>query len=154
MPPDFATRQKNDIVRDVSSLGSLIFYILLCIALLALKNYYLLKRLAIGVIAIYAIVILIRTFYFKERPVKLSHKNYIERLDASSFPSLHSARISFLGAVLMKYYNNFYFSALAVLIAFGVLFSRIYLKKHDIKDISAGVVLGMLVYFGVNLLVG
>ena len=151
MPSDFAARQKNDIIRDVSSLGSLIFYFLFCLFLLALKNYFLLKRITVGVIAIYAVVILTRTFYFKERPVRLSHKNYIESLDASSFPSLHSARITFLSAVLIQYFNNAYFTILAAITALWVLYSRIYLKKHDIKDVSAGVALGVLVYFAINL---
>ena len=147
MPHDFAERQKNDIIRDISSLGSLANYILFCVILLALQNYYLFKILVAGLIIIYLIVILIRTFYFKERPKKLSHHNYMERLDASAFPSLHAARIAFLGIVLANYYKNIFFSVLASLIVLGVLYSRIYLKKHDFSDVIVGVIVGIVVSY-------
>ena len=154
MPSDFATRQKNDVIRDISALGSLINYILLLLILLAAGNIGLFKKLSIGLIFIYIAIILIRTFYFKERPEKLPHKNYIERLDASSFPSLHAARISLIGAVLMEHYNNLYFSILSVLIILAVCYSRIRLKKHDFADIAYGIILGIFVYFSLTLLIG
>ena len=147
MPSEFIKRQKSDLIRDITSLGSLIDYILFLVVLLALGNFYLLKRAFLGLILIYIVIIIIRTFYFKERPEKLSHKSYIESLDASSFPSLHSARISFLGAILMKYYNNLYFSALAALVVLAVCYSRIQLKKHDFADAIFGILLGVLAYF-------
>ena len=147
MPSEFIKRQKSDLIRDITSLGSLIDYILFLVVLLALGNFYLLKRAFLGLILIYIVIIIIRTFYFKERPEKLSHKSYIESLDASSFPSLHSARISFLSAILMKYYNNLYFSALAALVVLAVCYSRIQLKKHDFADAIFGILLGVLAYF-------
>ena len=150
MPSEFIKRQKNDLIRDFTSLGSLIGYILFLVFLLALGNFYLLRKAAIGLVLIYIVIIIIRTFYFKERPEKLSHKSYIDSIDASSFPSLHSARISFLSAILMKYYNNFYFSILAAVILLAVCYSRIKLKKHDFADVSFGILLGILAYFIIN----
>ena len=149
MPSEFIKRQKSDLIRDFTSLGSLIGYILFLVFLLALGNFYLLRKAAIGLVLIYIVIIIIRTFYFKERPEKISHKSYIESLDASSFPSLHSARISFLSAILMKYYNNIYFSTLAALIVLAVCYSRIKLKKHDFADVIFGILLGILAYFAI-----
>ncbi len=154
MPSDFATRQKNDIIRDVSSLGSLILYLLFCLFLLALRNYYLLKRMLAGLFVVYFVVILIRTFYFKERPLKISHKNYLESLDASSFPSLHAVRVTFFFATIIRYFSNIYFSIFALLAVLAVSYTRIQLKKHDWKDVSAGVLTGIAVYYFIRIIFG
>ena len=146
-------RQKKDLIRDVSSLGSLFFYIFVLVLFLSFRNYSFFSKLLSGLAIIYIVTILFRTFYFKERPEKLPHKNYIESLDASSFPSLHAARTAFMAAVLIKFFNNKIISAMLILLALAVAYSRIYLKKHDIKDISAGIVLGILVYFLISLII-
>jgi len=109
----------------------------------------LLNKLAIGLVLMQSAVIIIRTFYFKERPNKYPYKSYIERIDASSFPSLHSARITFLAIAFMNYYNEMIFSILLAALAVIVMYSRIYLKKHDLKDVLAGAILGAIVYFAV-----
>ncbi|MBI2101168.1 phosphatase PAP2 family protein [Candidatus Woesearchaeota archaeon] len=150
MPSELIKRQKGDFFRDFSALGSLWIYAAAALFLLAFKNYELLKKLAAGLVLIYAIVIAVRTFYFKERPHKYPHNSYIEKLDASSFPSLHSARTAFLAAVFVGYFNNAMSSILLILMALIILYSRIYLKKHDYRDILAGVIVGIIVYFTIN----
>ena len=117
MPSEFAVRQKHDLIRDISALGSMIFCIIILLIFLATKNYYLLRQWIAGLAVVYIIVILIRTFYFKHRPVQLPHTSYIERLDASSFPSLHAARSTLLCSILIGYFGSPYFTILAVLAA-------------------------------------
>lgn len=149
MPSEFIKRQKNDFFRDFTSLGSLWFYALVVLFLFISKGYGLSARLATGFLLMYIITITIRTFYFKERPDKYYYKSYIERIDASSFPSLHSARITFLAIAFMNYYKEMLFSILVAALAVIVMYSRIYLKKHDLKDVLAGAILGTVVYFAV-----
>ena len=143
----FIQRQKDDLFRDMTSLGSLFAYLLISFFFLILKNYYLFTRLAVGLVATYTITIIVRSFYFKDRPKKLSHRDYIERLDASSFPSLHAIRITFLSILLMVYFNDFFISLILGILIFIVVYSRIYLRKHDLKDVSAGIFLGIAIYF-------
>lgn len=147
MPSEFLQRQKDDFFRDLTSFGSLWFYIIVILFFLILKNYPVSKKLFIGFILIYGITIIIRSFYFKNRPKKYNYHNFIEKLDAASFPSLHSARIIFLGLFFANYFNNLMLSLLIVILVLIVLYARIYLKKHDLKDVLAGVVLGVVVYF-------
>ena len=143
-------RQKNDLLRDITSLGSLFAYLLLISFFLIQKKYDVSTKLIIGLVVIYIATILIKSIYFKNRPEKIAYSSFIEKLDASSFPSLHTSRIIFLSAVLIKYYGNIYFSVLIVLLAIAIPYSRIYLRKHDIKDAIAGIVFGIAVYFVVN----
>jgi len=149
MPSEFIKRQKSDFFRDFSALGSLWLYLLAVLIFFMFRNYMLLNKLAIGLVLMQSAVIIIRTFYFKERPNKYPYKSYIERIDASSFPSLHSARITFLAIAFMNYYNEMIFSILLAALAVIVMYSRIYLKKHDLKDVLAGAILGAIVYFAV-----
>ena len=153
MPSEFIQRQKNDFFRDITSFGSLWFYIILIIFFLVLKDYAVLKRLLTGFILIYLIAILIRSLFFKNRPKKYPYGNLIEKLDASSFPSLHAARTFFLAIFFIEYFKNNLMSMLLIILALIVLYSRTYLKKHDWKDVTAGAVFGTLVYFVVNYLV-
>ena len=152
MPSEFNKRERHDFFRDFTSLGSLWFYLIAVLYFFIVQNYALLKKLVIGLLSIYLIVITVRTFYFKERPSKYSYKSYIERLDASSFPSLHAARIVFLNIALMNYFNNSLASFLLAILIVIVIYSRIYLKKHDAMDVVFGFILGAVVYFLVNLL--
>lgn len=147
MQSEFIKRQKSDFYRDITALGSLWIYYIILLLFLLQKNYFIFKKLLAGLILIQAITIAIRTFYFKERPNMYPHKSYIEKIDASSFPSLHSARIAFLSIFLMNYFKELLFSVLLVILAAIVVYSRIYLKKHDFSDVLAGVILGVAVYF-------
>ena len=106
MASEFIDRQKHDILRDISALGSLIFYLLLLLITIVLEKYDLFFKMIAGLVLIYIAAVFIRTVHFKERPNKFSHNSYIERLDASSFPSLHASRTAFLGVVLMKYFGS------------------------------------------------
>ena len=148
MPSIFLQRQKDDFFRDITSLGSVWIFIVLMIFSLIFESYMLFAELALGLAVIYLAIIILRSLFFKERPKKYEYKTLIDRLDAASFPSNHSARTSFLAILFMDYFNNAVISAFLILFAVIVLYSRIYLKKHDFKDVLGGVVLGVLVYYG------
>ena len=150
MASEFLERQKDDFFRDITSFGSIWFYFIVMLIFLMQENYNIFMELAIGLIFIYFIVVVIRSLHFKERPQKYSYTSFIEKIDAASFPSLHSTRTSFLGIFFISYFNNVFLSMLFVILVFVVAYSRIYLKKHDIKDVSAGVVLGFVVYYAIN----
>jgi len=153
MQSEFAERQKRDFFRDISALGSLIFYVLLIIFFFALNNYTSLEKLFVGVILMYLVTIIIRLIYFKNRPDKFTYHNIIEKIDASSFPSLHAARTGFLSVFFAYFFNNFLISVILAVLALGILFSRVYLRKHDFMDVLAGAVLGVLAYFMANSLI-
>ncbi|MBI3026951.1 phosphatase PAP2 family protein [Candidatus Woesearchaeota archaeon] len=152
MASEFAERQKEDFFRDITAFGSLWWYLTIAILFLIYENYGVFINLLTGLVFIYAIAIAIRAFYFKNRPKKYSYNSFIEKIDAASFPSLHSARASFLSIALIYFFDSVIASIFLVIMVFIVAYSRIHLKKHDIKDVSAGVVVGVAVYFIVRYL--
>ncbi|MFA5020217.1 MAG: phosphatase PAP2 family protein [Candidatus Pacearchaeota archaeon] len=133
------------IFQELTFLGGILFYLLFSGWFFIQKEYKLFFILISGLIIIYLATFLIRIFYFKNRPQKQDYKNLLERLDASSFPSVHSARISFI-FIFMEYHflSSVYLSLLFLILLSLVLYSRIYLKKHDLADVIAGVILGTL----------
>lgn len=146
MTSEFIQRQKNDFFRDITSLGSLWFYVIFMIFFLILNDYSSLKVLLSGFILIYLAVMIIRSLYFKNRPKKYPYNNLIEKLDASSFPSMHAMRTGFLTSFFIEHFKNSLISILLIVLALIILYSRTYLKKHDWKDVLTGVVLGVLIF--------
>lgn len=141
----------NDFFRDITSFGGAGVYALILFITLFL-NTSLFIRLLIGFLVTLTAVFLTRILYFKNRPKKESHNNFIEKIDASSFPSLHSARITFLALTFSNYFINRFVTLFCILIATLVIYSRIHRKKHDWVDVIAGMTLGGLVFWLVTLI--
>lgn len=134
----------DELFRDVTAIGG--FAASLLIILLFFSSPLLLPLVA-GSVLTAAMVILIRMFYFKDRPKKEAHHNFLERIDASSFPSLHAARIVYLAILFSAHFANAYLTILFATTAALVSFSRIYLKKHDWVDVLGGIGLGTATYY-------
>ena len=147
MLPEFKDRTKQQYIYELTSFGGTILYFLVSLFFLVLENYTIFFNLLVGIILIYTSVIIIKIFYFKDRPKKYKYGNFVEKIDASSFPSVHAARITLLSVILMNYFNNIMISAILAALIILVACSRIMLKKHDIKDVGAGIILGIVIYF-------
>jgi len=65
-----------------------------------------------------------------------------ERIDNSSFPSIHAARTVMISMALFNKFNVLL--PLLVLMTILVLMTRIYFKRHDIVDLSVGVIIGIV----------
>ena len=94
---------------EITFLGGILFFLLFSILFLILGKPDMFFQLILGLIIIYVLTFLIRLFYFKARPKKVHYKNFLEKLDASSFPSVHAARITFISLFLIIsffYYNT------------------------------------------------
>lgn len=133
---------------QITELGSITI-----ILILIFTTYFFEKTLSIklfiGIIIITIIAMIIKALFFKERPKKQKTNTLIERLDASSFPSIHSARITFLTFLSVIYVNNIILKSFLIVIGILVAYSRIYLKKHYLSDVIAGIILGLIVSIGI-----
>lgn len=87
---------------------------------------------------------LLKAVFRRKRPFEQYHDITIFINDpfGSSFPSGHSAT-SFSAAVIVAAFNP-YLGALALFIATGVAFSRLYLRVHFFTDVMCGVITGIL----------
>jgi membrane-associated phospholipid phosphatase len=134
----------KEAMQDYTALGGLSLYALFIIIFMAAGSYIMAGRLALALLILYAVVIVIRLLYFKERPEKRDYGNMVERLDASSFPSMHTARASSLAMILGAETTLAVFIIL-IAAAIGIGMARILLKKHDIADVIVGFVIGILI---------
>ncbi len=132
------------IMEEITFLGGVLFYILFSVLFLFQKEYDFFLTLIMGLIIIYLVSLIIRIFYFKPRPKKREYKNFIEKIDASSFPSIHAARATFIFLfLLMNFLKSFYLIFLVLILTLLVFYSRIYLKKHYLIDVLGGILLGI-----------
>ena len=138
------------IFTDITAIGGLFFYCSLLVFLLIFGFYRLSFLLFVGLVVIYFIIYLIRFIYFKERPDKQEHSNFLEKLEASSFPSLHAARTGFLFATFVTSSNSISLLIVSGFLYLLVLYSRYYLKKHHFVDLVGGAIIGF--FLGVILM--
>ena len=134
-------KQRN--IEDMSVLGG--FYASTIYFLLTLTLGWDPVTFIVYTIVTYASVAIIRSFYFKPRPKPQRYKNFIEKIDAASFPSLHCARAAII-ALHAQPFVPLYTQAVIATGVVLVMYSRIMLKKHDIYDTLAGVVLAAIIF--------
>jgi membrane-associated phospholipid phosphatase len=136
----------NDFFASVTLFGHPVFYIFIIIILLKFNLPFALHLLP-ALLFVEALCIIIKLVYRKERPILQSRKGFYNLIDANSFPSVHSARISLLATAIIFYYQNILFTFLGVFLALLVGYSRIHLKRHYFFDVVFGFLLGIITAF-------
>ncbi|MEK6845544.1 MAG: phosphatase PAP2 family protein [Nanoarchaeota archaeon] len=142
----FYRKHLDSIFRDFTTFGGAPFFGLMMLFALLFWQIELFGKLLFGFVFTIVITIIIRRFYFKERPRHEEHHNTLEKLDASSFPSLHTARAVFLALIFGFMFPGLLMSLVLVVLTIFTAFSRIYLKRHDWWDLLGGAVLGVVAY--------
>lgn len=142
----FIQKQKEDFWRDITALGGAWLYFATVLILLAVEQTKIAAEIFAGFLITYFTAVIIRLFYFKNRPKKETYNNTLEKIDASSFPSVHSARAVFLALTFSKFSDATMTSAILFLLAGTVCYSRIAIKKHYWTDVIGGVVLGIVTF--------
>lgn len=128
----------------VTLFGSPIFYGLLIFVLLKIDIYFAIK-ISLFLAFTEIICVFIKIVYRKERPILQARNNLYNKIDANSFPSVHSARIALLAVMFMLNYKNVLIALLGIVLMFFVGYSRIYLKRHYFVDVLVGYLLGTCV---------
>src|SRR5512140_2533540 len=119
-----STRMKTRIIEDVSALGALPFFAAVVIGLWLLKLPLLAAQVLAGVILAYGVTYCIRAVYHKERPRPQAHTTHLERIDASSFPSMHSMRAAILCVLGILYIQSLEAGVALCCYAISVMASR------------------------------
>jgi membrane-associated phospholipid phosphatase len=94
----------------------------------------------------YAILSGIRLIYHKPRPKPQKYTNLLEKIDAGSFPSLHTLRASLIVFHAQQYVSTNTLLVLSFTVVL-VMYSRMMQKKHDVYDVTAGVILAYFITF-------
>ncbi|MDR0860083.1 MAG: phosphatase PAP2 family protein [Candidatus Peribacteria bacterium] len=111
--------------------GILVLLLMLCVSLC----------FTLGVAA------LTKLFFYKERPVPMPTDTFRKKLNAGSFPSMHTivvtviAMVVFRGTVELGFSQYIFLAYMIVVVA--VALSRIALKKHYPTDVFFGVIYGV-----------
>jgi len=138
----------KDFIDDVSALGGVTVYSLVVLATILLGEYDISYKLITSLLLIFVSAYSIKLVYANPRPDSKKRKlpSLLERLNESSFPSVHVARISVLSVCMYSVFPALLY--LSVLLIFLVGYSRVSMKRHYVSDVVAGVAIGFLIgYF-------
>lgn len=143
--PPFWKYKFDDWSRDFTSLANPLILLFVPFVVMGFHTSY--YKLLIALLINEVLGSLIKIIFPKKRPNGQTYSNLIEKIDAGSFPSLHSSRIT------LVYLSLFTFSdELALKIAFLsvipiVMLSRVQLKKHYWTDIIGGFIIGLTIWY-------
>jgi len=139
----FLKDKLNSWFRDFTSLANPLILLFVPLAVLKPSHNYLilLALLTINEIACSVIKII----FPKKRPDGQLYNNILEKIDAGSFPSLHTSRITITYLSLFFISNIIILKLLYCVVIATVAYSRIHLKKHFLTDVIAGFIIGVLI---------
>ena len=140
------------IINDASAFGGLFFYSSLVIFLFLNNMINFSIYLFISLVLIIMLIIPARLLFFRERPKKQRFNSLLGKVDASSFPSLHTSRVMVILIGFFKFYQfNIFLNTFILLTGLLVMYSRIKLKKHYLTDIIGGIFFGGIIGYLVSL---
>ncbi|MCX6774947.1 MAG: phosphatase PAP2 family protein, partial [DPANN group archaeon] len=129
-------------LQDISGLAGNPICIFAALAFLLIGKTAQFLQIVLALLLVYAIVIPIRYVWFKPRPKPMRWHTFLERVEANSLVSVHTAR-----ATILAFVFSMYFGQLSVGILFAALIplvavSRILLQKHRLEDLIFGFLVG------------
>ncbi len=139
---------QDEVLRDISAIGGFFFTTLVVLFAFMTGEVELFYQLTLGLFLVYIVNIGIRQFYFKDRPRKETHAGWIQKIYASTFPSMHAMRVWFIATVLAFFFSDPLMTALFAVLVGAVSYSRVILEKHYMSDVIVGSVLGVLIGVG------
>jgi membrane-associated phospholipid phosphatase len=132
----------EEVMRDTTAFGGYAMYAFVTLLFLILGEWNVFAQLIVGIILCYAFALPIRYFFFRRRPDRQKYSGFFTRIDAGSFPSIHSTRVVILALVLCRFFNNPLVSILLALGVLGVIVTRVTLKRHYLSDALGGAAIG------------
>jgi len=140
----FFKKKFIDWAQDVSALANplLLLFVPLIVLGPTKSFWFLLIALLINEI----IGSVIKVFFFRQRPNGQKYSNLIEKIDAGSFPSIHSSRITLSYFFLSSCTNLVTLKVIYFVAIVLVLASRIILRKHYWTDVIGGAIIGIGLY--------
>lgn len=135
----------EEVLRDTTALGGIALYGFVAVLFLLLGNATVFQQLLIGIVLLYALVAVIRLVFFRRRPDRQRYTGFFTKIDAGSFPSMHSARATVLALVLSQAFKNPLVCALLALSVLAVVATRVMLKRHYVSDVVGGIIVGLAV---------
>jgi undecaprenyl-diphosphatase len=132
--------------RDITSLSSPLILGLFFLLLFA-DNVKILVLVIFSFLVNEIICSLVKYFFFRPRPEPMKWKTWWEKIEASTFPSIHSSRAGLMAVWVMSQstYLSSFQQVVVLMIMLLVALSRVVLKKHFYIDIICGLVIGAII---------
>lgn len=137
--------QSREFLEDVKAFGGLPIYLALIAVFFVLGYVSMSVRLLIGLVLAYALTSSIRFIFFRQRPDKQKFKGLAQKIDASSFPSLHAMRAGCLAVLLILFFSNFWITVISIIAAVCVALVRVVQKRHFASDVIVGLIIGAVI---------
>lgn len=135
------------LVRDITSIGSLFFYLCVMGFALVFRETRALYGLTLGLVFIVMVAALLRSLFFRERPKKRDYTTGLQKIDAASFPSVHAARAAYLGTFFIIHFGISLPGLLVIILSCAAVWSRYFLKEHHLTDVLVGAIIGSGIAF-------
>lgn len=143
----FLLKKYKDWSQDISALANPILLVL--VSFLVLGKTQIFYQLLLLLLINELICSVIKMVYHRRRPNSQTYKNLVEKIDAGSFPSIHSSRITLTYLTFFYHTNEIAIKITVIVVILLVMTSRIVLKKHYLTDVLGGFAIGFLIwYFG------
>jgi len=132
-------------VTSVTLFGTFIFYVLLLFLVGRTDMVFFVSSIVI-MFVLEVVCASIKLVYTKKRPhPEPNDGSLLQKYEAGSFPSIHSARAMALAIILGTFVTDPTFRYVSIFVVIAVGYSRIYLKKHDMIDVLGGFGIGALI---------
>lgn len=135
----------NDLIEEISSLGSVPTYAFITIIFFLIGYFTLAMNLLIAFVIAILLVIGLRIIFFKNRPKKIIYKDFLGKIAAASFPSQHSVNAALIFVIISSYFSNILLTIFLVITSLIIAISRVLLFKHYWTDIIIGYLIGILI---------
>lgn len=132
------------ILKDLGAYGGFPFYGVMILLFLLVSDFAFAYNLIVSLVVVTLVVIVFRLVHFKPRPGQKKKKYEIlyERVDNSSFPSIHAARAVLISFALFS--KATVALPLLVLLTLIVFASRLHFRRHDWTDVIVGLIIGVV----------
>ncbi len=137
----------NEWSRDFTSLANPLILIFVPFIYLFEDNSKVFFKLLIALAINEVIGSIIKIVFPKTRPNGQKYHTLLEKIDAGSFPSLHSSRITLVYLTLFSATKLLSIKIVFLAIIPIVMLSRINLKKHFFTDIIGGFFIGFFIWW-------
>ena len=135
----------EDWSRDFTSLANPVILLFVPFVVIGPQTFF--YKLLIALAVNEAIGSIIKIVFPKKRPNGQTYTNLIEKIDAGSFPSLHSSRITLVYLSLFSFASLTLMKIVFISVIPLVMLSRVQLKKHFWSDIIGGFVIGAAIWY-------
>ncbi|MEM4254417.1 MAG: phosphatase PAP2 family protein [Candidatus Woesearchaeota archaeon] len=132
-------------MRDTTALGGLAIYVVIAVIFFLLDNYRVFVELVVALALLYGVIAIIRVLFFRKRPDSQKYSGFFTKIDAGSFPSMHSARSLVLAIILGTVFTQATIRVLLAIVVLAVAYTRVRLRRHYVSDVVGGIVFGAII---------